>query len=69
MMSGAVRTSSGSASIFRISYAAVPGTSPWLGLPGSTLSTTVFGIGKPPGVEGGASCSSDASSLRISLSV
>ena len=45
-------TESGRASALRCSYAAVPGTFPWLGLLGSTFSTIVCGIGDPPGVKG-----------------
>lgn len=45
------RTSSGRASAIRISLASVPSTSPYAGR-SSTLSTTVRGMGVPPGVDG-----------------
>jgi hypothetical protein len=41
---GARKIASGTASAFRFSCAAVPGTSPWLGSAGSIFSTTVMGI-------------------------
>jgi len=45
--SGIMATSSGTASAVLISYASVPGTSPWEGS-SSTFSTRVRGIGEVP---------------------
>jgi hypothetical protein len=50
--SGALMMISGAASARRCWWASVPGTSPCAGWSGSILSTTVFGIGVPPGVTG-----------------
>lgn len=55
LLSPVLMTRSGTASAKRLSCASVPGTSPWLGESTSTFSTTVIGIGCPPGVFGPAS--------------
>jgi len=49
---GDLMISSGFASAFRISYAVVPGISPYAGWSGSIFSATILGTGVPPGVEG-----------------
>lgn len=50
--SGLFTISSGVASALRISYAAVPGTSPYAGVSGSIFSAMILGIRDPPGVDG-----------------